>query len=251
MMMKGLASPLRGAVLPLQWRSTSDLGRPGYGFMKLSRLEATPTLRYCTASAAIPPAPGNQARKIFVDFAVYKGKSAMKMRPSKPLFKLLDNGGAAILKEGTVFMEIAPATSQRIYDWNKKQIFALSVTELGTLINLAPDGGCEFFHDPNMGKSDAGMIRKVFKVEPMTDRSGYFFNLNVSNKVDQFEGRLGVPISKSEFAVMRSTINYIIPHLLGWHVFVDPLKLDDTMLSEDSSFSNPNFVRDAIPEWAK
>ncbi|KAJ7549553.1 hypothetical protein O6H91_07G058100 [Diphasiastrum complanatum] len=208
--MQGLASPLRGAavVLPVQRQFSRKLGRPGYGHLKLSQIEGIPALRCSiSASASVPQALGNQARRIFVDVAFYKGKSAMKMRPSKPVFKLLDNGGASISKEGSLFMEIAPAVAQRQYDWSKKQIFALSVMELGTLIDLAPDGGCEFYHDPNMGKSDAGMIRKIFKVEPMADRSGYFFNLNVSNRLEQFEGRLSIPISRAEFAVIRSTVN--------------------------------------------
>ncbi|KAJ7549554.1 hypothetical protein O6H91_07G058100 [Diphasiastrum complanatum] len=102
-----------------------------------------------------------------------------------------------------------------------------------------------------MGKSDAGMIRKIFKVEPMADRSGYFFNLNVSNRLEQFEGRLSIPISRAEFAVIRSTVNYMIPHLMGWHVFIDPLQLDNTMLSEESSLNNASFLNDTIPEWAK
>ncbi|KAJ7565005.1 hypothetical protein O6H91_02G044000 [Diphasiastrum complanatum] len=261
--MQGLSTPMRAALLPLL-HSRSAVGNAfpclsnrGWVrdiglYSKSIRMQANPAQKFCTTASAIgSETSGNQDRKIFANFAFYKGKSAMNITPMKPIFKLAETGSAFIYKEGALFLEIAPAVGQRKYDWNKKQVFALSVLELGTLLGLSPEEGCEFYHDPNMGKSDAGMVRKVFKVEPMADKSGYFFNLAVSNKLDKSDGRLSIPISKAEFAVIRSAINYIIPYLMGWHVIVDPLKLADCMPSKDLKSDGPSLVKDARMEWAK
>ncbi|PNX54449.1 single-stranded DNA-binding protein WHY1 chloroplastic-like, partial [Trifolium pratense] len=59
-------------------------------------------------------------------------------------------------------------------------VFSLSVAEMGGVISLGGRESCEFFHDPFMGKSDEGKVRKVLKVEPLPDGSGFFFNLSNS-----------------------------------------------------------------------
>ena len=86
------------------------------------------------------------------------------------------------------------------------QLFALSATEVGSLISLGPTESCEFFHDPSMKsrlatiynhakllsapspllsapflKSDVysleGQVKKTLTISPLNDGSGYFFNL--------------------------------------------------------------------------
>ncbi|OAE21193.1 hypothetical protein AXG93_4012s1240 [Marchantia polymorpha subsp. ruderalis] len=161
------------------------------------------------------------------------------MKPVKPVFKLLDTGNAVLDREGSLFLEFAPPVAQRQYDWNSKQIFALSVMELGTLVGLAPGESCEFYHDPNMGKSDAGKIRKSLKVNPMKDEDGYYFNLN-----RQSHSRFMANLLESTFELNKtvrlhvvtsilSCVQYIIPYLMGWHVFVDPSTVDDFLADDE------------------
>ncbi|BBN04072.1 protein MpWHIRLY [Marchantia polymorpha subsp. ruderalis] len=173
------------------------------------------------------------ARRVFVNYTFYKTRGAMSMKPVKPVFKLLDTGNAVLDREGSLFLEFAPPVAQRQYDWNSKQIFALSVMELGTLVGLAPGESCEFYHDPNMGKSDAGKIRKSLKVNPMKDEDGYYFNLSVVNKQENLDERVNIALTRAEYSVMRSSINYIIPYLMGWHVFVDPSTVDDFLADDE------------------
>ncbi|KAL2636053.1 hypothetical protein R1flu_007532 [Riccia fluitans] len=179
---------------------------------------------------------GSQSgRRVFVDYKFYKTRGAMSMKPMKPVFRLLDTGAAVLEREGSLFLEFAPPLAQRQYDWNRKQIFALSVMELGHLVGLAPGESCEFFHDPNMGKSDAGKIRKTLKVEPMKDQGGFFFNLSVVSKQENVDERLNIALTRAEYSVLRSSINYIIPYLMGWHTLVDPSTLDDCLADNEAS----------------
>ncbi|GAU23858.1 hypothetical protein TSUD_369660 [Trifolium subterraneum] len=139
---------------------------------------------------ALPP-------RVYVGHSIYKGKAALTITPRPPEFVPLDDlvesdarlwiywcysavGAYKITKDGYLLLQFAPSLGPRQYDWNSKQIFSLSVAEMGSVISLGGRESCEFFHDPFMGKSDEGKVRKVFKVEPLPDGSGYFFNLSNS-----------------------------------------------------------------------
>jgi len=169
-----------------------------------------------------------QSSKIFVKYTFYKGKTALGMQPKAPEYSTVDSGGIRLSKEGCVFLEFAPAVGIRQYDWSKKQIFALSVLELGTLLSLDPNEPCEFFHDPFVGKSEAGKIRKVLKVGMLQDTGGYFFNLRVSDRNLNIDESLFMPITKGEFSVMQSAFNFILPYLMGWHAYIDSTKLNES-----------------------
>lgn len=118
--------------------------------------------------------------RYFVGHSIYKGKAALTVEPRAPEFTPLNSGAFKVSKEGFVLLQFAPAAGVRQYDWSRKQVFSLSVSEIGTLMSLGARDSCELFHDPNKGRSDEGKVRKVLKVEPLPDGSGHFFNLSNS-----------------------------------------------------------------------
>eukprot|EP00249_Psilotum_nudum_P007152 c20346_g1_i1 orf=111-860(+) len=189
--------------------------------------------------------------RVFVRHAFYKGKAAMSLSPLKPRFQSIEKGGVALKREGSMFLEFAPAVAQRQYDWNQKQTFALSTVEMGTLIGLASGEGCEFFHDPHMRTSDAGKVQKTLKVDPMSDLSGHFFTLSVVNRLENIDERIVVPVTKAEFSVMKSAFNFIMPYLMGWHAFVYPSHLKDTVLLDYHKVQGSAIEGDPELEWAK
>ncbi|XP_024525979.1 single-stranded DNA-binding protein WHY2, mitochondrial isoform X1 [Selaginella moellendorffii] len=223
------------------------------GGVSIRRSMATMAAHEATGSFVSETRP----RRVFADHVFYKGKCALNMRLIKPTFKISDSGDAILSREGTVMLEFAPSISQRQYDWGKKQLFALSVSELGQILALTPSESLEFFHDPNMGKSDAGMVRKSLKIEPTTDRNGFFFGLTVANKVEKAEARLNIPISKGEFAIIRSAANYALPYLMGWHYATEVNGIDEAGAS-GASVSGTTAPRSLVqppsdidPEWDK
>ncbi|PHU02645.1 Single-stranded DNA-binding protein WHY1, chloroplastic [Capsicum chinense] len=117
------------------------------------------------------------------------------------------SGAFKLSREGMVMLQFAPAAGVRQYDWSRKQVFSLSVTEIGSIISLGAKDSCEFFHDPNKGRSDEGRVRKVLKVEPLPDGSGHFFNLSVQNKLINLDENIYIPVTKAEFAVLVSAFN--------------------------------------------
>ncbi|KAJ6689415.1 hypothetical protein OIU85_005783 [Salix viminalis] len=163
------------------------------------------------------------------------GKAALTVEPRSPEFSPLDSGAYKLVKEGFVLLQFAPAAAVRQYDWTRKQVFSLSVTEIGHLVSLGPKDSCEFFHDPNKGKSEEGKVRKLLKVEPLPDGSGHFFNLSVQNKVLNIDESIYIPVTKAEYTVLTSAFNYILPYLLGWHAYANSIKPDDSSRGNNAS----------------
>ncbi|CAN4094698.1 unnamed protein product [Withania somnifera] len=178
---------------------------------------------------------GASTPKVFVGYSIYKGKAALTVEPRSPEFSPLDSGSFKLSREGMVMLQFAPAVGVRQYDWSRKQVFSLSVTEIGSIISLGAKDSCEFFHDPNKGRSDEGRVRKVLKIEPLPDGSGHFFNISVQNKLINLDENIYIPVTKAEFAVLVSAFNFVVPYLLGWHTAANSFKPEDTSRSNNAN----------------
>ncbi|KAG6494075.1 single-stranded DNA-binding protein WHY2, mitochondrial-like [Zingiber officinale] len=154
--------------------------------------------------------------KRFADYTIFKGKAAMALSPILPTFREVNSQSSKLCKRGCVMMTFWPAIGTKKYDWNRKQVFALSPTEAGNLISLGPEESCEFFHDPSKNSSLEGQVNKSLKLSPTGNDQGYFLNLMVTNKIKGTNERFSVPVTKAEFAVIRTILTYILPHILGW-----------------------------------
>ncbi|XP_019164913.1 PREDICTED: single-stranded DNA-binding protein WHY1, chloroplastic-like isoform X2 [Ipomoea nil] len=228
---------------PLQWRKLSLECRHSDYFEPHQQQNqwASPN------NSSFSSQPGTLPPKVFIGYSIYKGKAALTVVPCAPEFSPLDSGAFKLSKEGFVLLQFAPAAGVRQYDWGRKQVFSLSVTELGSLISLGAKDSCEFFHDPNKGKSDEGKVRKVLKIEPLPDGSGHFFNLSVQNKLINVDENIYIPVSKAEFAVLVSAFNFVLPYLLGWHTFVSSVGPEDANYANNAT--NPRSGADF--EWRR
>ncbi|XP_031100450.1 single-stranded DNA-binding protein WHY1, chloroplastic-like isoform X2 [Ipomoea triloba] len=228
---------------PLQWRKLSLECRHSDYFEPHQQQNqwASPN------NSSLSSQPGTLPPKVFIGYSIYKGKAALTVVPCAPEFSPLDSGAFKLSKEGFVLLQFAPAAGVRQYDWGRKQVFSLSVTELGSLISLGAKDSCEFFHDPNKGKSDEGKVKKVLKIEPLPDGSGHFFNLSVQNRLLNIDENIYIPVAKAEFAVLVSAFNFVLPYLLGWHTFVSSFGPEDANYANNAT--NPRSGADF--EWRR
>ncbi|XP_068650525.1 single-stranded DNA-binding protein WHY1, chloroplastic-like [Aristolochia californica] len=173
--------------------------------------------------------------KVFVGYSIYKGKAALTVDPKAPEFVPLDSGAYKVSKEGFILLQFAPAAGLRQYDWSRKQVFSLSIAEIGSLMGLGAKDSCEFFHDPNKGKSEEGQVRKLLRIEPLPDGSGHFFNLSVQNRLLNVDESIYIPIAKAEFTVLVSAFNFIVPYLLGWNAFGNTIRPDESVRTNNAS----------------
>ncbi|XP_038891064.1 single-stranded DNA-binding protein WHY2, mitochondrial [Benincasa hispida] len=164
----------------------------------------------------------NASDRVYAAYSVYKGKAGLSMMPCLPTFTKLESGCLVIGRRGSIMLTFFPAIGERKYDWTKKQLFALSPTEVGTLISLGPRDSCEFFHDPGMLSSSAGQVRKSLTIKAHADGNGYFISLNVVNNSENTKNFLSVPFTAGEFSVMKTACSFVLPHILGWDQLKKP-----------------------------
>jgi hypothetical protein len=114
---------------------------------------------------------GTSSAKVFSSYSIYKGKTALQLKPIMPTVSLnKQNGNRILTRDGALLMEFAPVLAataasaaspisrggggqgnHREYDWSKKQYFSLNVNELGELCSFDRSKGMQFLHDPNLG----------------------------------------------------------------------------------------------------
>uniref|UniRef100_M1CDL7 Why2 protein n=1 Tax=Solanum tuberosum TaxID=4113 RepID=M1CDL7_SOLTU len=145
---------------------------------------------------------GKREGRVFAPYSVFKGKAALSAEPRLPTFNRLDSGGVKLNRRGVIMLTFWPSVGERKYDWEKRQamclygsllllcttsmLFALSATEVGSLISMGTRDSSEFFHDPSMLSSNAGQVRKSLSIKPNADGSGYFISLSISLYVHLF-----------------------------------------------------------------
>ncbi|PKI55068.1 hypothetical protein CRG98_024534 [Punica granatum] len=178
--------------------------------------------------------------RIFAPYTVYKGKAALSLTPVLPTFTKLESGnGLRVDRRGNMMMKFWPAIGERKYDWEKRQLFALSATEIGAFISLGPTDSCEFFHDPSMKTSNAGQVRKSLSIKPHQDGSGYFISLSVVNNLLKSMDRITVPVTTAEFAVMKTACSFALPHIMGWDRYTSHQR---PRVGENPSKVNPQML---------
>ncbi|KAH9781917.1 Single-stranded DNA-binding protein WHY2 [Citrus sinensis] len=190
-------------------------------------------------------AKGSLGGRIFAPYYVYKGKAAFSVDPVLPTFMKLDSGDLKVKRKGVILLTFAPAIGERKYDWAKKQHFALSPTEVGSLLTMGPRDSSEFFHDPAMLSSNAGQMRKSLSIKANAD--GFFISLNVANNILKTNERFVVPVTTAEFAVMKTACSFALPHLMGWDRLTNQLPRSST----DSSSSSKVDQQFLNLEWDK
>ncbi|KAG7985170.1 hypothetical protein I3843_03G011600 [Carya illinoinensis] len=161
-------------------------------------------------------AKGYAAQRIFASYSVFKGKAALSVTPVLPTFTKLDSGSLVVDRRGVMMFKFLPAIGERKYDNEKRQMIALSVTEVGSLISLGPQDSCDIFHDPSMKSSNAGQVRKSLSIKPHADGSGYLISLSVVNNIHKTKEYFTVPVTTAEFSVMKTACSFALPHILGW-----------------------------------
>ncbi|OAY23804.1 single-stranded DNA-binding protein WHY2, mitochondrial [Manihot esculenta] len=183
--------------------------------------------------------------RIYAPYSVFKGKAALSVQPVPPTFTKLTSGHVKVERRGIMMLTFMPAMGERKYDHEKRQHFALSATEVGSLISLGPKDSSEFFHDPSMLSSNAGQVRKSLSIKPQADGGGYFVSLSVVNNILRTNERFNVPLTAGEFAVLKTACSFALPHIMGWDRLTAKLPREKVGSPSKANRQEPNL------EWAK
>lgn len=139
----------------------------------------------------------------------------MNIKPVPPTFNPLNKNSRTINREGSLFLEFAPAgQGSREYNWGAKSVFSLNVGELGSLLVMNPATGIEFTHDPSMGGAGQGQVVKRLKISAAPDGKGMFFNLQVTDKGNPVS--FSVLLTWGELEVLKTSARFCLPYFLGF-----------------------------------
>ncbi|XP_031480523.1 single-stranded DNA-binding protein WHY2, mitochondrial isoform X2 [Nymphaea colorata] len=156
----------------------------------------------------------DRSNKFYPTHTIFKGKAALSLSPISPKFGQADNG-IYVKKPGAVLLIFWPAIGTKKYDWQRRQAISLSPTEVGSLISLGSGESCEICHDISKIESMSSQAVKRFAVQPLTD-DNRIFHLSVIDNIQKINDRFSVPVTKAEFAVIRTACSYVLPHMIGW-----------------------------------
>lgn len=120
-------------------------------------------------------------------------------------------------REGAVFVEVAPTVGPNKYDWEKKINFALSVTDMGKIIQFFTTGNdCSIMHDPGAKTDKQGSIKKYLN---LTSPRG-ILEAGCMLKLNQVSGDTTlshtVPLTPDECIVVKQLLQAAIPAALSW-----------------------------------
>ncbi|MBA0681029.1 hypothetical protein Goari_012691, partial [Gossypium aridum] len=163
-------------------------------------------------------ATGNANGRVFAPYTIYKGKASLSISPVLPTFVKIDSdvGGLKVNRRGSMMLTFCPAVGERKYDWEQRQKFALSPTEVGSLISMGAHDASEFFHDPSMKSSNAGQVSKKLFIKAFDGGNGYMISLTVTNNILKSTEHFNIPVTTAEFAVLKTAFSFALPHIMGW-----------------------------------
>jgi len=189
-----------------------------------------------TPSSASSSSPFSAGPRVFSSFSVHKSRAAVQLGFQPPrLQQKLSRSGInyfVLAKPGALTLSFAPAkatpsttTTQQSqtppgnnYDWfSSKQQFYLSIHEIGDLLafhSFTTANDVRFFHDPHIGTSEEGKLRKELLIKKNGPGKGYFFNISASAN-EGGKQSISVPITDGEFNVLITLCQQILPKLLA------------------------------------
>lgn len=127
------------------------------------------------------------------------------------------------LREGAVFIEITSAIGPNQYDWERKVTMALSVTDMGKLLEFLRTGkSLSLMHDPGAKTDSQGAIKKHLNFDSPNGimgkegaRGGCLVRCTMTSGSNNTSHQ--VPMSTDECLVLQQLIQAAIPVALGWN----------------------------------
>lgn len=136
------------------------------------------------------------------------------------------------VREGAVFLDVAPTTAPNVYDWkDQKIIFALSVKDIGQLlykVRVASTGRdraptaeeinsqtLSLVHDPNMkGENQGKTVKRLTLSFPKGTHAGGM--LKVTSKNEEAEKNVTIPLTGDELLTLVMLLEAALPVMLSW-----------------------------------
>lgn len=135
--------------------------------------------------------------------------------------KAFDNSGKLLdgwaIREGAVFIEAAQTVGPNKYDWEKKIIFALSVTDIGkVLLFLSTGNDSTLMHDPGAKSDRQGQIKKYLN---LTSPKGILDGgalVSLSMTSGDETSKYTIPLSPDECIILKTLLTTAVSRSVNW-----------------------------------
>ena len=120
-------------------------------------------------------------------------------------------------REGAIFLEITSAKDKNVYDWAKKIIFALSITDIAKFSEVLEGKLAEakLMHDPGAKSERQGKVRKHLEVVNNGEK-GCMVTASEVVAGGSSPTRHTVPLSTDECLALSEAMRAFISKALGW-----------------------------------
>lgn len=137
-------------------------------------------------------------------FKLYKNKGAVNFLIIPPKF---DNNGW-VTKPGAILLEAAPGLGKQQWDWDKKLTFAISLTDMCSLIDRDP-AKRRIFHEHNEAP-------KTLEFRPGEGQYAGTYMMQLSEGKGDSRKTVMVPFSDGEYQIVIRLILAAAPLLINW-----------------------------------
>ena len=122
-------------------------------------------------------------------------------------------------REGAIFLEITSAKDKNVYDWTKKIIFALSITDIAQFVEVLEGRKKEakLMHDPGAKSASQGKVKKYLEISsPQGVEAGCIVTASEVMAGGSTPIRHTVPLSSHECLALSTAMRAFIGTALGW-----------------------------------
>lgn len=177
------------------------------------------------------------ANRAFPQYSVYGSESLLTIKPLLPSFKPAGGDGIALDKRGKIMLGFTPAASDGTrFLWDQQIQMALSVEEVGLIVNQLPAHPVELSRSGSQGEGGTaegmmtGVPDKVLTISPgegamVTFALDYVLD-GVGGQISQLDTNsvnapMEVIAQAGEFEVVKLILQQSIPYLVGWPSMMD------------------------------
>lgn len=122
-------------------------------------------------------------------------------------------------REGAIFLEITSTVDKNKYDWSKKIVFALSITDIAKwlLVLEGVESEIKLMHDPGAKSASQGKVKKYVEVKsPKGLSAGAIVTASEVMAASGAPIRHVVPLSSDEVIALRCAMQAFVAKALGW-----------------------------------
>jgi hypothetical protein len=145
--------------------------------------------------------------------------SSIERLPDYPIYKPNSRGTGGVMRFGlnpqkaAIFVEAAPQSGERQFDWEQKIIMKWGLSDLGAALAVLQGrtNEAKLFHQSEKANSAFDLIQRD---DP--ERAPYLMSISRQDAADKSLRKVRIPLSHAEAAVLETVLRAAVTRILGW-----------------------------------